>query len=242
LNMDYILGMETTPSTNADWEKIASDFAPNVYMHSNEEFMPSDAEYHLSNTTVQNNYMVTALNCAICTNHPFLYGKNPSTTTVPMYAVIHTKNSPAQTTDGIDSGDKVVDIIYWMFYPYNRGKYVDPILWDKTWYGNHVGDWEHLTVRFVNGRPYRVYLSAHGDGGTYAFGDKNLLTQMGSAGQFRTVAYSAQGSHALYPNQGGHVYKNIKVPLIGVSVIKLTDYTNQGVLWQGANGLKTLHW
>ncbi len=61
-----------------------------------------------------------------------------------------------------------------MFYPYQRGKYINPVLWDETWYGNHVGDWEHLTVRLVSGRPYRVFLATHGWGTTYEFGDPNL--------------------------------------------------------------------
>nr|WP_253894823.1 Vps62-related protein [Corallococcus exercitus] len=61
--------------------------------------------------------------------------------------------------------------MYWNFYPYNNGKRVC-IGWYSPWgcvggystFGNHVGDWEHLTVRFIDGRPALVYLSQHADG------------------------------------------------------------------------------
>ncbi|MCP4136016.1 MAG: Vps62-related protein [bacterium] len=136
LNKNYIEGMgfASVPSSTADWEALASKFAPIVYMHSNEEFFPSDVEYHLANTTVQNNggtdYLTAAISCANCTNQAFLYGKNPNSNQVPLYAMIIQKNAPSSSTNGLEPGDEIIDIVYWMFYPYNRGKWVNPVLWD----------------------------------------------------------------------------------------------------------------
>ena len=33
--------------------------------------------------------------------------------------------------------------------------------------GNHVGDWEHVTVRLRNNRPHQMYIGAHDFGGVY---------------------------------------------------------------------------
>ena len=46
-----------------------------------------------------------------------------------------------------EKGEGVVDLVYFFWYPYNRGKEVLDTIW-----GNHVGDWEHITVRLTEGR------------------------------------------------------------------------------------------
>ncbi len=33
--------------------------------------------------------------------------------------------------------------------------------------GNHVGDWEHVTIRLVDRKPSAMYISAHNFGGIY---------------------------------------------------------------------------
>ena len=43
-----------------------------------------------------------------------------------------------------DKGNDVVDLVYWTYYPYDRGKSVVDTIW-----GNHVGDWEHMSVRLL---------------------------------------------------------------------------------------------
>ncbi|MEZ4384861.1 MAG: hypothetical protein R3A79_26255, partial [Nannocystaceae bacterium] len=45
-----------------------------------------------------------------------------------------------------DKGMDVVDLVYFFWFPYNRGKEVVDTIW-----GNHVGDWEHITVRLLRG-------------------------------------------------------------------------------------------
>jgi CSLREA domain-containing protein len=73
------------------------------------------------------------------------------------------------------AGDSVLvhDLIYFYFYPYNRGKEVADTVW-----GNHVGDWEHVSVRLTpqwdegNGwmlNPAQIYLSSHDFGRNYAW-------------------------------------------------------------------------
>ncbi|WDE03225.1 Vps62-related protein [Thalassomonas viridans] len=241
------LGFSQQPSSDADWAALAKSFAPLVYLHQDDEFLPSSVPHFTPNTspfsgyngniTDNNGYLTTGLSCAICTNQTFLYGQNPESASVPVYASIITKNSPATSTGGIEPSDTVTDIVYWMFYPYNRGKWINPILWDTTWYGNHVGDWEHLTVRFVNGYPYQVYLSQHGDGSTYMFGDKNLMLTGTSTGEFGAQVYSAKGSHALYAFAGSYTYQSINIV---VDSIDLTDHTSQGKAWHTSNNVEVM--
>lgn len=76
------------------------------------------------------------------------------------------------------SGDwvKVYDLIYFFYYPYNRGKAISAFPLNGTVLGNHVGDWEHVSVRLTpqwdeqsgwSLKPAQIYLSAHDFGRNY---------------------------------------------------------------------------
>ena len=78
-----------------------------------------------------------------------------------------------------DKGMDVVDLVYFFWYPYNRGKEVVDTIW-----GNHVGDWEHITVRLLRGpddtlSPSQVYLSAHSFVGIYEWADVERHAEQG---------------------------------------------------------------
>lgn len=53
------------------------------------------------------------------------------------------------------------------------------------------GDWEHAMVRFKDGKPIGVHLSAHADGHSWAW---ETMEKMGE----RPVGYVATGSRELY--------------------------------------------
>ena len=62
-----------------------------------------------------------------------------------------------------------VDVAYGFFSPYNYGK--DTCVGLETedgecrgfikTFGNHVGDWEHVEIRFQGGKPTDIYISVH---------------------------------------------------------------------------------
>jgi hypothetical protein len=60
-------------------------------------------------------------------------------------------------------------------------------------FGNHVGDWEHTMIRFVNGSPDIIYYSAHSGGAAYKYNHTDV-TWIGN----RPVSYTAIGTHANY--------------------------------------------
>ncbi|PTL80356.1 hypothetical protein DAT35_30135 [Vitiosangium sp. GDMCC 1.1324] len=203
-----------------------SQYAPLVWLHSEEYYFPSSVEFFLPNVHESGGYMVTnqALGCDSCTDPQFLDGQRPDTTQVPVYAEIVNRTQGGQPTN-------ITDIVYWTFYPYNNGKRVC-IGWYSPWgcvggystFGNHVGDWEHFTVRFVDGRPSQVFLSQHSGGQTFNFGDKNLALT-----GFHTEVYSALGSHGVYPDAARHIYQTIG------NGDFLADDTSRGIAWNTWN-------
>ncbi|MCA9705672.1 MAG: Vps62-related protein [Myxococcales bacterium] len=132
-----------------------------------------------------------------------------------------------------DKGGGVVDLVYFVYYPYNRGKSVVDTIW-----GNHVGDWEHITVRLLEQpdgslAPSQVYLSAHGFGGAYDWGSGEVALHDGT----HPVVYSAWGSHGFWAQPGEHVYMTIgrTDPIFDVCITlvcaELADRTEAGVAW-----------
>lgn len=114
-----------------------------------------------------------------------------------------------------------VDLVYFTFYPYNRGK-------EKfnTVFGNHVGDWENVVVRLDgNLQPVAVFLSAHAGGQRIEWPD---ITKQ----ETHPIVYAAKGSHGYYAKPGDHVYKE-------TAVGDLVDYTSAGSAWQTWNQLAT---
>lgn len=146
-----------------------------------------------------------------------------------------------------DTGVPVVDAFYFAFFAYNAGPSCvtgcprsspcscphlpassnwctfNPAcpcrLLDRSSlsFGNHVGDWEHTMVRFVDGTPTTIYLSQHGSGS--AFTSAAMPAAEGGS-TARPLVYPALGSHAMYPSAGTHVYEDL-----------LADRTDAGSLW-----------
>lgn len=207
---------------------LAEQYAPKVWLNTGEKYMPSSTELFLANVHEESisgtSYLVTnqPLGCDSCTDPIFLDGTSPAATTVPVYAEIVNRTQSGQPTN-------VTDVIYWMFYPYNNGKRVCIGLYSDLFgciggystFGNHVGDWEHVTIRFVDGAPTQVALSQHSGGAVFAYGDPRLALRDG-----RPVVYAAKGSHGLYPDAARHIYATIP------NGDFLADDTDAGTQWQ----------
>ncbi|XP_022153412.1 uncharacterized protein LOC111020924 [Momordica charantia] len=97
-------------------------------------------------------------------------------------------------------GGTFTDIAIWLFFPFNgpATAKVGPIDIPFSKIGQHIGDWEHITLRISNftGELWRVYFAQHSkgvwvDAPSLEFGEGN-----------KVVAYSSLNGHASYPSAG----------------------------------------
>jgi len=117
----------------------------------------------------------------------FMLGRKPSKhSTVPIYTSIVRKEA------GV-----VFDFVYYAFYPYNQGKPVD-----NQVFGNHVGDWEHVTLRISfrnspNPRLLQAFISQHSGGECLT--PSNITFVVDTP---HPIFYVARGSHGTYNKPG----------------------------------------
>ncbi|KAA8525135.1 hypothetical protein F0562_007000 [Nyssa sinensis] len=97
-------------------------------------------------------------------------------------------------------GATFTDIAIWVFYPFNGPATAKLELIDVPLgrIGEHVGDWEHVTLRIsnFNGGLQSVYLSEH-SGGTWVEAP-SMEFQNGN----KAVTYSSRNGHASYAKPG----------------------------------------
>ncbi|WP_253992414.1 Vps62-related protein [Myxococcus qinghaiensis] len=208
-------------------------YAPRIRLHPNEAFFPSGMNDFVPHMVDDGVRLKTwdALACPECTNLPFLHGLRPDQHSVPIYAQIIPRTQAGQPTH-------TTDVIYWLFFPYNRGK---PLCtkWGPfrtyclqyTTFDNHVGDWEHLTLRFVDGRPTQMALSQRAGLAPTHFASKDVALV-----DLHPEVYAAQGSHGLYPAPGRYTYAQVN------SSEYYHDDTGQGLAWDGWNNSLIFPW
>ncbi|CAK9795635.1 Vacuolar protein sorting-associated protein 62 [Anthophora plagiata] len=150
-------------------------------------------------------------------------------------------------------------VTYWMFYPFSEGKAVCvlDLGFFGSWpiptvggiclgmlkeYGNHVGDWEHMSLYFKDASyPSAMYVSAHDAGAFYRYDLRSGIfiyesqeTRNGifqkpifpervfTAGGSHPILFSARGSHGLWTAPGKH--KFVRLP-------RLYDESGFGIAW-----------
>jgi len=98
-------------------------------------------------------------------------------------------------------GATYTDIVMWVFYPFNgaaslKVEFMDKIPLGKI--GEHVGDWEHVTLRIsnFNGELQSLYFSKH-SGGSWV-----NATELEFQGGNRPCIYSSLHGHAMYEKPG----------------------------------------
>ena len=140
----------------------------------------------------------------VSTNPAWLYG-------VPPARNYSTPGATSSATIVYDHGDGTVDAFYMYFYAFNYG---DVVL--NQLLGNHVGDWEHTMIRFLNGQPTTMWFSIHDFGECYTYA---AVSKYGG----RPIAYSALGSHGNHPVPG--TYTRV------IAGFDVDDYMSAGPLW-----------
>lgn len=138
--------------------------------------------------------------------------------------------SLARTYVHVRASDKhYTDIQFWFFYAYNgpgtmRFKW---LVFDSTVhagnstlepFGEHEGDWEHVTLRIANATlaPTKLFYAQHSSG---QWIDYDKTTKGGNGKQ--PVVYSSKNGHASYPSTGPNYTEHLKIP---VSVIVWAEF------------------
>ncbi|KAG6521132.1 uncharacterized protein LOC122051926 [Zingiber officinale] len=212
-------------------EALMQAYAPKIYFHSDEEFLPSSVNWFFGNGAL-------------------LYQRenqsNPSTPIEPDGSNLPQGESndgaywidlPAEDDrkDKAKKGDisstKVylhvkpmlgatfTDMAIWIFYPFNgpaRAK-VSFINIKLGKIGGHVGDWEHMTLRISNftGELRRVYFSEHSAG---SWEEASQVEWDGATN--KPVGYASLHGHAMYARPGLVLQGNAK---LGIGIRNDTD-------------------
>lgn len=97
-------------------------------------------------------------------------------------------------------GGTFTDLAMWVFCPFNGPSTVKigPVSFPMSRIGEHVGDWEHFTLRVSNfsGELWSVYFSQHSGGEWVDAGELEFV-----AGN-RAAVYSSKSGHASFPHAG----------------------------------------
>lgn len=151
-------------------------YAPIVYLHSEDPYKPSNIEAQLANTEARVDFkpvsdqQYTPDNLADLNN---LGGEKVYLTSKvkpdlnPEYLLGVLPDDDGATNGAVssaiivnDHGDGTVDAFYFYFYANDHG---------ALNIGNHVGDWEHSMIRFVNETPSALWYSQHSNGQAFKY-------------------------------------------------------------------------
>ncbi|KAJ5233991.1 uncharacterized protein N7469_005757 [Penicillium citrinum] len=212
------------------------DYAPLVWLHSQDAYRPSDLQQQLDHTTPKVNWTTITGTPSPLTLNNLDQLNNLGNTSVYLTSKegIDANPEPAWfrgiTPDQqgslasktgsvivlVDHGSGDVDAFYFYFYAYNKGNKVLGLE-----FGDHIGDWEHNMIRFANGTPNAIWYSQHASGQAFTY---DAVEKKG----IRPYAYSGNGTHANYVIAGKHDHT---IPGVNLPTGFLVDYTDRGHLW-----------
>ncbi|KAJ4789834.1 vacuolar sorting-associated protein (DUF946) [Rhynchospora pubera] len=200
-------------------QTLMQNFSPWIYLHPNEPYLPSSVNWFFKNGALlyqKDNQMSIPIQMD-GSNLP-QGGSNDGS----YWIDLPTNNSQMEMVKKGDItstevylhvkpmlGATCTDIAIWVFYPFNgpaRAK-VEFINISLGKIGEHVGDWEHVTLRISNftGQLLSMYFSEH-SGGTWVD-----ASQLEFEGGNRLVAYSSLHGHAFYYKPGLVLQGNSKL-------------------------------
>ncbi|KAH7675421.1 Vacuolar protein sorting-associated protein 62 [Dioscorea alata] len=210
--------LSSMPNNN-QIQTLIQAYSPWVYFHGDEPFFPSSTSWFFSNGALlyqKGNNSPTPTN-PTGSNLP-QGGSNDGNYWLDL-PVDETEKEKVKKGDLSTSktyihikpmlGGTVTDIAVWIFYPFNgaaklKVKFINIGL-GKI--GEHVGDWEHITLRVsnFNGELWRVYYSEHSSG---TWRDASEVEfEEGN----KVVTYSSLHGHAMYAHAGTVLQGNVKL-------------------------------
>ncbi|KAE9584952.1 putative vacuolar protein sorting-associated protein [Lupinus albus] len=210
-------------------EAIMKIYSPLLVLHPNEEFYPSSVNWFFSNGALLYTKGQESTPVRIEPNGTNLPqgGNNDGAYWIDLPA--DDENKDMVSKGNLNSatsyvhvkptyGGTFTDLALWAFYPYNgasraKVKFFKNIKLGRI--GEHVGDWEHVTIRVsnFNGHLWQMYFSQHNKG-TWLDASQ-LEFKVGN----KPNAYSTLHGHASYPHVG--------LTLLGKDGVGIKDDTEQ---------------
>ncbi|XP_057965740.1 hypothetical protein At1g04090-like [Malania oleifera] len=106
-------------------------------------------------------------------------------------------------------GGTFTDIVMWVFCPFNGPATLKVGIMNiaLSKIGQHVGDWEHFTLRISNftGELWSVYFSQHSGGEWVDACDLEFMEGN------KCIVYSSKGGHASFPHPGSYLQGSTKL-------------------------------
>ncbi|KAK4800579.1 hypothetical protein SAY86_021066 [Trapa natans] len=106
-------------------------------------------------------------------------------------------------------GGTFTDIVMWIFCPFNGPGTlkVGPVSVAMSRVGQHVGDWEHFTLRISNftGELWSMYFSEHSGGGWRDTSEIEFIEEN------KPIVYSSKHGHASFPHAGTYLQGSSKL-------------------------------
>ncbi|KAE9584954.1 putative vacuolar protein sorting-associated protein [Lupinus albus] len=210
-------------------EAIMKLYSPLLVLHPNEEFYPSSVNWFFSNGALLYTKGQESKPVRIEPNGTNLPqgGNNDGAYWIDLPT--DSKNKDRVSKGNLNSatsyvhvkptyGSTFTDLALWAFYPFNgaaraKVKFITNIKLGKI--GEHVGDWEHVTIRVsnFNGQLWQMYFSQHNKG---TWLDASQLEFKVSN---KPNAYSTLHGHVSYPHVG--------LTLLGKHGVGVKDNTKQ---------------
>ncbi|KAL8521417.1 hypothetical protein ACS0TY_011802 [Phlomoides rotata] len=189
-------------------EALVKTYSPYIYFHPKETYFPSSVNWYFSNgallykTGEESNPIPIEPNGSNLPQGGSNDGSYWLDLPVNQQEKERVKKGDLQSAEGYIHvkpvlGATFTDIQIWLFYPFNgpataKLGIIEHIPLGKI--GEHVGDWEHVTLRISNfdGILYKVYLGQHSTG-TWV---DSCLLKFREGNKF--VGYSARNGHGSY--------------------------------------------
>ncbi|KAL1211250.1 hypothetical protein V5N11_023282 [Cardamine amara subsp. amara] len=187
-------------------------YSPWIYLHPDEEFLPSSVDWVFSNGALLNQRGNEVNPVPIQPNGSNLpQGGSDDGLFWIDYPADKNARERVKRGDLVNTkvylhvkpmfGGTFTDIVVWIFYPFNGNAHLKFLFIKRLSLGDigeHIGDWEHVTLRIsnFNGELWRAYFSEHSGGTLMEACD--LEFQGGN----KVVTYSSLHGHAMFSRAG----------------------------------------
>ncbi|CAF2035835.1 hypothetical protein HID58_031839 [Brassica napus] len=207
------LDMYSCMPSEAQTRVLFQTYSPLIYFHPDEDFLPSSVDWFFTNGALlyqkgnESNPVPIQPNG---TNLP--QGGSDDDLFWLDYPVDKTQKEMVKRGDLSSTkvylhikpmfGGTFTDIVVWVFCPFNGNANLKFLFIKRLSLGDigeHIGDWEHVTLRIsnFNGMLWRVYFSQHSGGALMEACDLEYVD-----GGNKPVIYSSLHGHAMYSKPG----------------------------------------